>query len=283
MNKEGRKIKSLPPMNMAAVYFMPNRNGASNKFSYEIDITQTEKYIREKRSCGLKGLGLMHIVLAAYTHTVSEYPGVNRFIRGQRTYARNSIEICLTIKKEMSLNADETVVKFLPKPDSTIFDIYNSVEKTVAENKEKENQNDMDSIAGVIRYIPGVFLKFAIWFLKTLDYFNMLPSFLIKASPFHGSMFITNMGSLGVPPIYHHLYDFGNIPIFISLGMKKTAYVTNKDGETEKHKFVGMNIVCDERICDGHYYATAFKNFKRYIEKAWLLENPPKEIKEDIR
>ena len=53
----------------------------------------------------------------------------------------------------------------------------------------------------LLTLIPGVFLKFTVWLLKTLDYFGMLPKFLLEVSPFHGSLFFTSMGSLGIPPI----------------------------------------------------------------------------------
>jgi len=282
MSREGRRIRTLPPMNAIETYFMPNRNGASNTFTCELDITETDKYIKERRLEGLKGLGIMHVILAAYIRTIASYPGINRFIRGQKIYARNNIEMCLTIKKQMSLDAQETVIKIEAEPTDTLADVYSKTCALVEENRPEGDKNAMDTIARLLIYIPSVFLKFTIWFLKFLDYFGLLPKFLTKASPFHGSMFITNVGSLGIPAICHHLYDFGNIPMFISMGMKKTAYVTKKDGSVEKRKFINVNIVCDERICDGHYYASAFKTLKSKIENAWTLEEPPEVVNKDI-
>lgn len=283
LGKEGRKIKTLPPMNVVSTYFMPNRNGASNQFSTRIDITETEKYIQEKRREGLPGLGIMHVLLAAYVQTVAAYPGINRFIRGQRIFARNNIEMCLTIKKEMALDAQETVLKIPANADATLENIYTTMAGMIEENRCEGDGNGMDSAARILTFLPSIMLKFTVWFLKVLDYFGLLPRFITKLSPFHSSMFITNLGSLGIPPIFHHLYDFGNIPLFISMGMKRTEYITKKDGSTEKRKFVDVTIVCDERICDGHYYATAFKKLKRLAENAWLLENPPEKVNADIR
>ena len=116
-----------------------------------------------------------------------------------------------------------------------------------------------------------------------LDYFGWLPRFLTKLSPFHGSLFITNMGSLGMPPIYHHLYDFGTLPVFIAMGKKRTEYVLNAEGEPKKCRLIDFTVVCDERICDGHYYATAFKKFKKLLENPEVLLEPPKTVTEDIR
>jgi hypothetical protein len=283
LGKEGRKIKTLPPMNVVGTYFMPNRNGASNQFTTKIDITETDKYIHEQRRAGLKGLGLMHVLLTAYVRTVAQYPGINRYIRGQKIYARKGIEMCLTIKKKMELDAQETVIKIPAEADANIHDIYRKTMDIIEDNRCEGDGNSMDTAARLFTFIPSVLLKFVVWFLKFLDYFGMLPRFITKISPFHGSMFITNMGSLGIPPVFHHLYDFGNIPIFFSLGKKQTEYITQKDGSVEKRKFVEITVVCDERICDGHYYATAFKALNRYVEKAWLLENPPEKVICDIK
>lgn len=282
MNKEGRKIKTLPPMNMMTAYIMPERNDASNIFSAEIDITETDKYIRELRNNGLKGLGLLHVIIAAYIRTVAMYPGINRFIRGQKVYARNSIEVCLTVKKRMLLDAPETVIKYFAEPTDTLRNVYDGINGLVEDNRREGDTNNMDNTARLLVHIPSVFLKFTIWLLKSLDYFGLLPRFLTKLSPFHASMFITNMGSLGIPPIYHHLYNFGNVPIFISLGSKRTAYITNSDGSVEKRKFIDLKVVCDERICDGHYYASAFKSVKKCIENAQILSVTPDCVKEDI-
>ncbi len=281
--KEGRRIKSGNPMDAVARYIMPSRAGASNLFKATADITKCEQFIREQRAGKMKNLGMMHIFLAAYTRVVSQYPGINRFVRGQRLYARNNIEICLTIKKEMKLNADETVVQLSGTPYDTLFTIYDKLHTAVSENKQDGDQNSMDAVARLLTYIPGIFLKFTIWILKILDYFGLLPRFIRDASPFHGSMFITNMGSLGIAPIYHHLYDFGNLPIFIAMGSKRTEYVVNKDGETAKKRVIDFTVTCDERICDGHYYATAFKKLKKLLENPEELLIPPTTVVEDIK
>lgn len=281
--KEGRKIKSLPPMNVVGAYFMPNRNGASNHFSMKLDITETDKYLHEKRKDNMSGLGLMHVILSSYVRTISRYPGINRFIRGQKIYSRNEIELCLTIKKDMSLDAQETVVKLSAKPDATINDIYEGMRVLIEENRVEGDSNGMDFFARGLTFLPSILLKLCVSLIRGLDFFGLLPRAITRISPFHGSMFITNLGSLGIPPVYHHLYDFGNIPMFISMGKKDIEYYVTKEGSTEKRKTITINIVCDERICDGHYYATAFKSFKKYIEQAWLLEETPKELVKDIR
>ena len=133
-----------------------------------------------------------------------------------------------------------------------------------------------------LNLIPGVVLKFVVWLLKLLDYFGLLPKFLLELSPFHGSLFFTSMGSLGIPPIYHHLYDFGNLPCFGAFGMKRKALEVQEDGSVVQKKYVDVKFVLDERICDGFYYATFFKYFKRLVAHPEVLDNPPEEVVQDI-
>lgn len=278
---DGRKIRSLSPLNTVSPYIMTKRNDASNFITVTVDIENIEKYIKEKRAQGLKGFGLLHVMLATYVKTVSRRPGINRFISGQKIFARNDIQVMMTIKKEMRLDAQETVIKAFYSPADTPETIYRKFVDLVEENRAQGDKSDFDSTARILNYIPGLILKFAVWFLNLLDYFGLLPKFLLKVSPFHGSFFITSMGSLGIPAIYHHLYNFGNVPIFCSYSAKRSEYVPNKDGELEQRKFVDFKFVLDERICDGHYYSSALKMMNDYLKHPERLDEPT-EIVPDI-
>ncbi len=281
--KEGRKTTFVNPMDRLGNYIMPDRIGSLNYFSCRMNIGATEDYIAAKKAAGLKGFSLLHVALAAYTRALSAYPGVNRFIRGQKVFARCDIEYSMVVKKEMRLDSPETCIKVVPSPDATAEDIYNDVSELIAENKGDDTSNDMDSAAKVLNYIPGVFLKFAIWLLKFLDYFGLMPRGLSKVSPFHASMFITSMQSLGIPPIFHHLYDFGNCPVFVSIGLPFTKYEVRADGSVAKMRYMDVTFTLDERICDGHYYASALKYFKRVIEHPECLDTPPEKVVRDPR
>ena len=90
------------------------------------------------------------------------------------------------------------------------------------------------------------------------------------------------MGSLGIQPIYHHLYDFGNLPVFCSFGCKRRALELQEDGSVEARKYVDFKFVMDERIADGFYYAAFFKHYKRILQHPEVLDAPPEEILPDI-
>ena len=281
--KDGRLIRSLNPLNRVAMYIMPNRSGASVYFHDSFEITEVENYIRKKRNQGLKGFGIMHVLLAAYVRVVSQRPGVNRFLSGQKLFARDDdIQVLLAVKREMTLDSEETIVKMHFTPTDTADEIYAKLSKLVNDVHADDPDSDFDKTAGIISLIPGVLLKFAIWFLKLLDYFGLLPKFLLEVSPFHGSFFITSMGSLGIPPIYHHLYDFGNVPVFMSFGAKRKENELRSDGSVVSRKYVDFTVVADERICDGFYYASSFKLMKSIMRNPHQLDTPPEKVIRDV-
>ncbi|MBQ3022021.1 MAG: 2-oxo acid dehydrogenase subunit E2 [Clostridia bacterium] len=281
--KEGRRIKSGMPMDAVSPFIMNSRVGAANSFSATIDIEKIEQLICEQRANGMESLGMIHVFMAAYVRLVSQLPGINRFIRGQRVYARNGIEICMVIKKQLKLNAPETIVKLEASPQNALSDIYETLSSEIEKNKAEGDHNNMDFAVRWLMKLPRIILRTTVSFLKVLDYFGLLPRFLTKLSPFHGSLFITNMGSLGMPPVFHHLYDFGNLPMFIAMGAKRTEYYLDKNGETKKRRVIDITIMCDDRICDGHYYATAFRKLKRILANPEQLLSPPERVVEDIR
>ena len=53
-----------------------------------------------------------------------------------------------------------------------------------------------EEVAEALTKAPRFLLRLAIAALRVLDYFGLIPDSLIEASPFHGSMIITDMGSL---------------------------------------------------------------------------------------
>ena len=279
---DGRRLRSLDAFSRVSPYIMVTRNTSSNHFMDTIDIDEIERYIRHKRNDdGLVGFGIMHVLIAAYVRSLSQKPAVNRFIAGQKIYARNSVQINLTVKREMRSDALETVIKISPELDATATEVYELIKKEIDLSKNN-NQSDFDKTAKILDYIPGLLLKFAVWFLKTLDYFGLLPKKLEKLSPFHGSMFITSMGSLGVPPIFHHLYDFGNVPVFCSFGAKQKRNELQADGSIIERRYITVMWVMDERICDGFYYSTAMKYIKGVLRNPFVLDERPEQIIEDV-
>ena len=279
---DGRRLRKLSPIFAVSPYLMKTRNTSQNFIADAIEITEMERYIVEKRKSGLKNFGILHVLLAAYVRTCSRYPGLNRFIAGQKIFTRDrEIEINMTIKKEMSTDSPDTVIKVTFDPADTAEVVYERFNAKVQEVKDAPLNTGFDKLAGAFNLIPGLLLKFFVFLLQAMDYFGLLPRFLTKLSPFHGSLYITSMASLGIPPIYHHLYDFGNVPVFVSFGKKRRVFETQRDGSVVRKKYIDWNIVTDERIVDGFYFASCLRCLRSLLHDPWQLDVPPEEVIRD--
>lgn len=281
---DGRRIRSLSPISVVGTYIMPERNQANVFFPDKLEITELEKYIRAKRAEGFEQFGMTEALLAAYVRTASKYPGINRFISGERLYSRgDDIQFCMTVKKEMTKESPDTVIKVHLKPGDSVEEVYRKYHETVNDAKKSmELDSGLDGIAALFGMIPGVLLKFTVWLLKFMDYFGILPRIILELSPFHGSIFFTSMGSLGIPAVYHHLYNFGNLPIFLAFGRKYRVNELDDNGSVVSRKYMDYTFNVDERIVDGFYYATSIKYFHKLLLHPERLDDPNMEINPDI-
>ena len=276
---DGRKIKTLPAFFKVIPSVMLERNDSQVLYKQDIPIKYLDEYIDNKAKDGIK-IEYMHIIYAAIVRVIAERPRLNRFVMNGTTYARNKIYVSLAIKKNLTDDGVETTTKIEYQGTETIFDIKQKLDAIIEQNKEVEANNETDKLAKTLGLIPTGLIRVAVKFLKFLDRHGLLPKAIIKASPFHTSVFLTNVGSLGIDTIYHHLYNFGTTSMFFSMGKKKKSFIY-EDEEIKEEKCITLAFVGDERICDGYYYANSFKSLFRYLKKPELLETAP-DYKQDV-
>lgn len=269
---DGRLVRVSDPFFRVMPQIMKTRSDAQVFFNEEYDISFTDKYIKQKRKEGYKNLKFLDVIIASYVRTVSQFPNINRFIAGRKVFARNSITAAMIIKKQMNTEAQETAIKIDFLPTDTLFDVMEKINREIELNKRADEKNSTDDFADIMNSLPGFIIQFIAFLMNFLDSLGIMPKSVHSLSPFHTGLFISDLGSLGMKPIYHHIYDFGTTSLFIAFGIKKI---------TEDKRLIDLKIVADERISDGFTFAAALKQFKKYIENPELLAMPPEEIKED--
>ena len=277
-----RRLRHITPFTRIVPYIMETRTGAQNFIFEKINMAPIDEYIKKKQEEGFANFNLMHILIATYVRACSQRPAINRFIRGQKIYTRKKVEVAMVVKKEMSLESPDTVIKMVFEPSSTADTVYEILNEKIEAYRNHPNSG-FDKLAKILNFIPGLLLRWTVKLLRFLDYFSLLPRCLTKLSPFHASFFITSMGSLGIPPVVHHLYDFGSLPVFCAFGSRQRENVINSDGSVSKSSYVEVTYNLDERICDGFYYASALKLMKNCFKKPEILDTPPEKIYEDIK
>ena len=277
--REGRQLRSLPASVRIAPYLLRRRSGALCSLSDSIEVSAMEQWLRDKRGEGWAGLGFLHLLIAAYVRTVSMRPGINRFISARRYYARNDILVVIPARRG---NAGEIPVKVSFSPTDTVFDVYRRVNEALDEVRAEVGPGAAEKLANSFCRLPRFALRFAMMLVRALDYFDWLPRKWLDASPYHASLSVLDLGSLGAAPADPCLGEFGNLPCAVSFGAKrKTREPDGTSAGVERH-YVDLRFSCDSRLTDSAYFAGAVKCLRYFMKNPQLLELPPESVEDDV-
>ena len=265
---DGTRVKDLSPIVQALPFIMPRRFDAMNWASDFVDEDMVKNFIRQKRREG-RMVTHMSVLVAAYYKAVLENPKVNYFVMNRRVYKRNHFCFSFVILKTREDGTpDETTLKVFLDPEDDVFTISRKIKEHVDQNLKETHNNSTDKFANMAFSIP--FLPRIIFGLMYhLDIHGLLPRKLIDLSPFHTSLFITNLASIRTSYIFHHCYEFGTTSVFICMG-KPVPDPLAPAGSRKKQMPLG--VVMDERIATGIEYSRFFSAFERYLKNPELLE-----------
>lgn len=279
---DGRLIKGLDPVFKLVPHIMYKRSESQIFYKQELSTEVFDAYIKEKRIQGFE-LTYMSIVISALVRLLAQRPRLNRFAINGRFYARNDIEVAFVVKKTLSDESEETTVKVKFDGTESIFDVNEKINEVVRFNKKAANSNSSDKLARWFMSLPNFLIKFFVSVLKQMDLQNMMPKSVLEASPFHTSIFLTNVKSIKLNYLYHHLYDFGTASIFIAMGKSNMEPVSVGIDKIENKQVFGLGCTLDERICDGFYMSNSLRIYEKFLKNPHLLEERLENKVEDIR
>ena len=279
---DGRIIRNLDPMQQIMPYIMKTRNDSMNMFEDTFACEPWDSYIKEKAEQSVK-INYMHIFIAAIVRIIALRPQLNRFIMNGRIYARPKIWVSFVVHPTLHDGSTGTTIKLCFEGTESIFDVARIIDEAVEkETTKRVGENGTDKLIRILmKWIPGPLIKIVINTLMWMDKHNMLPGFILDLSPFHTSLFITNLKSLGINHIYHHTYNFGTTGLFFAMGKEKMVPMVER-GEIVAQKHMGYGLVSDERFCDGLYFALSLRQLKKFMKNPSLLETPLEKKIEDI-
>ncbi len=272
---DGYLVKKLDPIVFMMPYIMPRKADSEVKVELRIDLEKVEQFIREQKKENIKNLTLYHIVFASIVRAATVTPEINRFIAGSRIYQRRHVRISMVVKKELAITGKETTIFPTFETTDSLKEIVSKItcETDAALLDKKADSNNFDRLTRILYYTPPLLLKSVVGFIMFLDRHGYLPKFIVNLQPFHSGFFISNVGSIGLPVVYHHLYEFGTTTCFATIGKKETVNIINSSGEVVRKRYLPLKFVLDERICDGFTYSCAFRTIKKCFDNPeWLLE-----------
>ncbi len=277
MRADGKRLKNTDPMYRVAAHIMDKRIDSMNMTTIDIPYQPIQDYVNKKRKDGIS-VSHMAIIIAAYVRTMAKFPELNRFIVNKKVFARNEIAVGMVVLQSLESH-EGTMSKMYFDKSNTVFDVNNTINKYVTENREAPENNSTEKIIRILLSVPGL-LTVGVKLFKVLDKHGLLPKAIIDMSPFHMSLGITNLASIRTNHIYHHCYEFGTTSVFLAMGNLRDV-PKRKGGEIIFERSMPIGVTMDERICSGSYFATAFRYMKKLLANPEVLELPPEEVIED--
>lgn len=278
---DGTKVKDIDPIQRIMPHIMKHRHDSQNLSDYDCPCEPIDAFIRSEAGNG-EPYNYMHIVIASLVRIIALFPRLNRFIMNGRIYRKNSIQISFVVKKGLSSEAPDTTIKLDFTGKESLPEIRDKINEAIKQNNNMDANNGTDKLARIITYTPNIVIAMLVGLIKLLDKHGLLPGAIINLSPFHTSAFMTNLKSIKGPSIYHHLYDFGTTGLFFAMGKESLVPVV-EGGEIVVGKRLPLQIVTDERFCDGFYFVSALKALRGILGDPSKMKTPLKSLVEDVK
>lgn len=274
---DGKLLKKIDPIIALTPYLMPMRCDAQVFLNLKLDYEKIARYIVEQGQKGNK-ITFMEIIIAAYVRVVSELPEINRFVANKRLYARTQLTVSFALLKDTGdvNKIEENTVKCYFDPRDTIFDVAERISEQIEQNRREEADNSTMKLAKLL--LNPILANTVVFAARFLDRYGIMPKYIMDASPFHTSMFFTQMASIGMPAVNHHIYNFGTTSLFVSMGSVIRETAVGSDGKAVRKRYLPVGITADERICAGAVYAKLVNRIMYYINDIKLLETPPETV-----
>lgn len=262
---DGFPLASLHPYRKLMFYIMPSRTESQVYFKRHIVAQPMLDYLATLPQEA--SANITHLLLAALGKTLEEHTEMNRFVSGRNLYQRTGIWITFSMKRQkLEKKSAIAMVKMRYQSSHSFHDFCKHVNEEILIQRSG-TKTYADKEFDFFTRLPRPLLNLGVKLFTLVDYYNFLPKSFIENDGLYASVVLANLGSLKMDPGYHHLYEWGNCPIFITAGQIQETPLA-KDGAVESQKVLPLRLTYDERIGDG---LSAKVAIDRLVE---ILENP---------
>jgi hypothetical protein len=264
---DGVPVSDVHPVRRIMPFLMPTKNGAFVLFEQEIAVAPARRFLAGVNATRPpeRAATLFHLVLHAVGVALVEFPRLNRFVAGSRLYERRGIWLSFSAKQRLERDAPIFTAKVPFAPGEPFGATVDRALGAVGEGRSgRESATDRE-IKTFLR-LPAPVLRLGVRVVRRLDAWNALPASFTAGDPLYASAFVANLGSVGLEAAYHHLYEYGTIPIFVTIGRVRRIPVVRADGSVGSDESFALRWTYDERIEDGFYAARALERLQRVLE-----------------
>lgn len=271
---DAKYLKDIDSMHFIMPFMYPDRCDNQAFFSFQIDLSNLNEYIKEKNKDNPDyKYNMYQCIVTAVLKTVTLRSKLSMFIHDRKMYKRNEVSAAFTVKQEFADNGGEVLCFIHSKPEWTIDDVHNEMRRQLLKLKSKgyrdESSGFMDKFNKIPKFISRPALRFVCW----LEKHSWIPKALIETDPYHSSVVLANLGSIGLPEGYHHLTNWGTTSMFLVVGKSGRMPFFEND-KVEFRDGVKFGFTVDERIADGYYFSKSIKMMQLFLQQPELLDRP---------
>ena len=267
-------LKDCDSMHFIMPFILPDRCSNQAFFTFQIDLTNLNKFIEKKNADHPDyKYNMFQCIVTAVLKIITLRSKLSIFIHDKRMYKRNEVSAAFTVKQEFLDDGGEVLCFIHSKPEWTIDDVHNELKRQLLKLKNRnyvdESTGFMDKFNQLPKFISRPLVSLVAW----LEKHSLCPKALLETDPYHSSVVLANLGSIGLPDGYHHLTNWGTTSIFVVIGQYGRMPFYENDKTIFKDG-VKLGITVDERIADGYYFSKSFKMLQLFLENPELLEQP---------
>ena len=245
--KDRNITAEIPNYRRILAHITPDRDHAAIYFEQSLDLSRTLPWLEAERERTGKTITFLHLCLAATGRILNQRPQLNRYCKGWRLYQRDGVTITISVKKSLEDGAKIVMLKVPITIDDTPETIHDKVVAMVGKGRSGDTHDEKET--AFFLKLPGLILSPLVRLVLWLDRWHLLPGFFVDPDPMFTSMVCANVGSVGIAPGYHHLYEYGNSPFFATIGAIHDAPAA-VDGELVVRPQVRIKYTFDERVDD---------------------------------
>ncbi|HZJ88474.1 MAG TPA: 2-oxo acid dehydrogenase subunit E2 [Sphaerochaeta sp.] len=273
---DARRVYDIPPYKQIFPYIMPRRCDSLVYQHLTFDMTNAVTFIKEQKAEEGKTYRVFEVFLAAMLRTIALRPHLNRFIANYRYWERDELSLNFVVRESSADDAPEHSMPLYFQPDMTLEEIASIITGAIDQQRQPESDTFTDEAIRFFLRFPSPVIRLIVAFARFLDRFGIAPKALREADGLHTSLFVSNLGSIGIgghTPL-HHLYEWGTTSIFLTIGQLRRTRLSPADGGGTKDT-LEIGVTIDERITDGYYLVKSMRVLQEHLLNPELLLDRP--------
>jgi hypothetical protein len=250
-------VDDVPWVRRIQPFIMPTRTESVVFYDQDLDAERVDAELAGLRAQGVHA-SVLHVVVAAAVVALRERPRLNRFVAGGRLWQRRGIWVGFTAKREKSDRGAVLAIKRRLDGAADAVGVARALNEGVDEARSGRPTATEKELK-LLFLLPTILLALLVRLVRGLDAVGLLPRWFIDGDPLFASLFVTNIGALQMDAPQHHLFEYGNVPLFCMIGQKKHAFFVDDDGAVRARLVYPLRWTFDERVEDGLYCLRALQ------------------------